>query len=69
LQTLKKLVEAMLLDHIAQTAQTGMPMDHHMVCNNTSDIAGHYLGKNWHRGSKKCHPQFITARPAKLDPK
>ncbi|KIL58603.1 hypothetical protein M378DRAFT_86304 [Amanita muscaria Koide BX008] len=40
-----------------------------MVRSNASDIAGRYLGKNWPRRFKKRHPQVITARPAKLDPK
>ena len=69
LQALKKSEEATLLDHIAQAAQSGTPMDHRMVRANASDIAGHYLGKNWSRRFKKRNPQVITARPAKLDPK
>ena len=69
LQALKRPEEATLLDHIAQAAQSGMPMDHRMVRANASDIAGRYLGKNWSRRFKKRNPQVITARPAKLDPK
>ena len=69
LQALKKPEEATLLDHIAQAAQSEMPMDHRMVRANASDIAGCYLGKNWSRWFKKCNPQVITAKSAKLDPK
>ena len=35
-------------------------MDHRMVCSNASDIAGHYLGKNWPCRFKKRHPQVVT---------
>ena len=44
-------------------------MDHQSIHAHASDIAGHSLGKCWTRWFRKRHPELVTSKPAKLDPK
>ena len=69
LQAVQSTEEPVLIEWIEWSAESGTPMDHQSILAHASDIAGHSLGKCWMRQFRKCHPELVTSKPAKLDPK
>src|SRR5258705_11857966 len=52
-----------------QHGSSGAPLDHRALRTYASDIAQQCAGKNWSCHFHKRHPETVTAKPAKLDPK
>ena len=48
---------------------SGAPLDHRALQMYASDIAHQCAGKNWSHHFCKYHPEIVTAKPVKLDPK
>ena len=69
LQAVEPTEESVLIQWIKQSAESGTPMDHQPIRARASDIAGSSLEKCWKTRFKKRHPELVTSKPAKLDPK
>lgn len=61
--------EDVMVEWLGHKSEMGTPMDLREIRNHASSIAGRRVGKKWARRFLKRHPQVITARPSKLDPK
>jgi len=68
-QTLTPEEEQTLVDWCRQRAQESRPWSPQELRAHARAISGKEIGKKWNLKFERRHPELLTARPAKLDPK